>query len=192
MSRARARKGPRRGRVVAVVALVAAAAVAGGAVFLTSRWDDDTSESASSTTPPAATSPTAAEETDETDGTGQTVPATDGADDSSSAAPSTPAGPVEVTVVPTYSAWDPIASAFVAGGYVPDVIEDGGTCTLTLSHNGVVLTGESVASADATTTDCAEVRIAAEELAPGPWEAVLGYASAGATGESAPFSVVVP
>ncbi|MGY1690051.1 hypothetical protein [Geodermatophilus sp. SYSU D01105] len=103
----------------------------------------------------------------------------------------TPAGPAPVDVVLTYSAWDPSAAAVVVGGYA-DVLEDGGTCTLTLTRGDVVLTGESSASADVTTTSCGELRVSDGALSSGPWQAVVSYRSAGYEGQSDAGEVVVP
>ncbi|MGY1672944.1 hypothetical protein [Geodermatophilus sp. SYSU D00710] len=100
--------------------------------------------------------------------------------------------PATVAVTTTYSGWDPSASAVVTGGFVGDLIEEGGTCSLVLSRDGVVLTGESTATPDASSTSCGEVRVTGAQLTPGPWEGVLRYSSPDTAGESAPFSVVVP
>lgn len=139
--------------------------------------------------------------------------ATDEGPDQPSAAPTAPAGGVvetspgpsvsvrpssttaalrSVLVSPTYSGWDPGAGAVVAGGFIADVVENGGTCTLTLTRDGVVVSGSAEATADASTTSCGEVRAEDPDLGSGTWEAVLSYASTRSTGESAAFSVVVP
>ncbi|MGY1813429.1 hypothetical protein [Blastococcus sp. SYSU D00820] len=103
-----------------------------------------------------------------------------------------PASPAPVSVLMSYSGWDAPASAVVAGGFVPDLLESDGTCTLTLTRDGVVLSGGSEATPDASTTSCGEVRVSGAELTSGPWQATLSYASPRSAGESQPFTVVVP
>ena len=97
-----------------------------------------------------------------------------------------------VAVNSTYAGWDPGAAEVVAGGFVSEVVETGGTCTLTLTRDGVTTSGTSDASPDAVTTSCGEVRAGGPELVPGSWDAVLSYESAESAGASAVFSVVVP
>jgi hypothetical protein len=112
---------------------------------------------------------------------------------SASASPSaTPAALRSVGVNATYSGWDPGAGDVVAGGFVADVIENGGTCTLTLTRDGVVVSGSAEATADATTTSCGEMRAGDPALVSGTWDAVVSYASDRSTGQSAVFSVVIP
>jgi hypothetical protein len=112
---------------------------------------------------------------------------------SASARPSSTAAALRSVVVnPTYSGWDPQAAAVVAGGFIADVVENGGTCTLTLTRDGVVASGSAEATADASTTSCGEVRAGGAEVGSGTWEAVLSYSSARSTGESDVFTVVVP
>ena len=48
-----------------------------------------------------------------------------------------------VDVVTTYFGWDAGASAVLIGGYVTGVLEDGGTCTATLTQGGRSVTGTS-------------------------------------------------
>jgi hypothetical protein len=126
--------------------------------------------------------------TEPADGVAGTSPSPSG-----SARPSsTAAAQRSVVVNPTYSGWDPQAGSVVAGGFVADVVENGGTCTLTLTRDGVVASGSAEATADASTTSCGEVRAGDADLGSGTWDAVLSYASARSTGESDVFTVVVP
>jgi hypothetical protein len=97
-----------------------------------------------------------------------------------------------VDVVTTYFGWDAGASAVLIGGYVTGVLEDGGTCTATLTQGGRSVTGTSVSSADARTTACAEIQIPGSSLGSGAWSAVLSYQSPRGTGEAQPVTVEVP
>ncbi|WP_346619992.1 hypothetical protein [Blastococcus montanus] len=103
-----------------------------------------------------------------------------------------PAALRPVTVDPTYSGWDPGPGDVVAGGSISEVIESGGTCTLTLTRDGVVVSGSAEATPDATTTSCGDVRAGGSDLTSGTWDAVLAYESPLSVGESRVFSVVVP
>ncbi|MGY1887681.1 hypothetical protein ACI799_20485 [Blastococcus sp. SYSU DS0753] len=103
-----------------------------------------------------------------------------------------PSGLRSVVVSHTYAGWDPGTQDIVVGGFVSDVVETGGTCTLTLTQDGVTTSGTADATPDASTTSCGEVRAGGGRLVSGSWEAVLSYTSPRSTGESAVFSVVVP
>lgn len=98
----------------------------------------------------------------------------------------------EVHVTPTYSGWDRPTSGVVVGGVVTGVIEDGGTCTVTLTRGGATAEGSSDGVPDARGTSCAEIRVPGDQLSSGEWSAILSYRSGTATGRSASFSVVVP
>src|SRR3712207_4063127 len=92
----------------------------------------------------------------------------------------------------SYTGYDAAAGAVVAGGYADGVVEEDATCTLVLRRGGVELRGESLGTADVTTTACGEVRVAGDALTSGTWEAVLSYTSDTSVGESAAGEVVVP
>ena len=102
------------------------------------------------------------------------------------------AAPTPVTVALTYSGYDSSTAAVVAGGYATDVVEQDATCTLFLRREGVELSGESLGTPSATTTDCGEVRVGGAALTSGTWEAVLGYTSETSVGRSAAVEVEVP
>ncbi|WP_041241614.1 hypothetical protein [Geodermatophilus obscurus] len=97
-----------------------------------------------------------------------------------------------VAVSLTYTGYDAAAAAVVAGGYAAGVVEEDATCTLVLRREGVELRGESLGTANVTTTDCGEVRVGGAALTSGTWEAVLSYTSDTSVGESAAGEVVVP
>ena len=110
-----------------------------------------------------------------------------------SASASSTAGALHSVVVSsTFSGWDASAGEIVAGGFVGDVVETGGTCTLTVTRAGVTASGSSEALPDASTTSCGEMRAGGRDLVPGTWDAVVSYTSARSTGASAVFSVVIP
>jgi hypothetical protein len=105
--------------------------------------------------------------------------------------PQLPAGSA-AQVVLSYASFDPNSAAVVAAGYVTPVIEDGGTCTLSLTKAGATVTATSTGTADASTTACGNLRVSRSRLSAGTWRAVLRYSSPAASGISQNISVQVP
>ena len=101
---------------------------------------------------------------------------------------STSAGRVDVVL--TYVMFDEPSGSVQASGFASGVVENGGTCTLTLTREGTEVTATTTASADAQDTSCGLLESPAG-LAAGTWEAVLTYSSAEAHGESASREVSV-
>ena len=96
----------------------------------------------------------------------------------------------QVDVSTTYAGWDDTAHQAVVAGFVTGVIEDGGTCTVTVTKGGRSVKAVTTASADAQNTACGDVTVPG--LDSGSWSAVLSYRSATATGKAAAVTVVVP
>ena len=94
-------------------------------------------------------------------------------------------------VVITQAGWTADERVEVSG-YVPGVVEDGGTCRVTLTLDGDTVQAEAVGMADATTTVCGAIEVGGPELDPGLWQAVLSYESPTSSGASAPSIVQVP
>jgi hypothetical protein len=85
--------------------------------------------------------------------------------------PPTAAGP---DVVLTYAGYEPSTGTVRANGFVAGVIEDGASCTLTLTSGNREISTSSEAVADATTTSCGLMET--EDGVPsGTWEATLSY-----------------
>lgn len=196
MSR-RTRRSRRRPLLVLVTLLLAA-----GAFVLWTRSGDTAPAAAETLTPPpSAAAPSAAVPSSQ-------APAADpdaGTEEADEEPPSRPTATTsapepeeddgELTAVAvslTYTGYDATAAAVVAGGYAAGVVEEDATCTLVLRREGVELRGESLGTANATTTDCGEVRVGGAALTSGTWEAVLSYTSDTSVGESAAGEVVVP
>ncbi|WP_164704686.1 hypothetical protein [Blastococcus litoris] len=91
----------------------------------------------------------------------------------------------------TFYGWDPVTQQAQAGGYVAGVVEDGGTCTLTLRLGGQTVTGTSTARPDAASTACGAVVVPGSQLGNGAWEAVLSYESPQHVGSSDPVTIEV-
>jgi hypothetical protein len=168
--------------------LIAAAAVAVGAYLLRPQLTGDSAEAGAQGSAQSA-SPTAGGDAVTA---GPTAPYTIKPEPTGVAtdAPPTASGP-DVEVVLSFLAFDDESGAVEANGFAAGVIEDGGTCTLTLTRRGDEVTATSTAMADATTTSCG-LLATAPGLASGSWTAVLSYASDKASGESRSAEVVVP
>lgn len=106
-----------------------------------------------------------------------------------------PVPTLDITTTPTavgdvsvaLSRWNWIAdqSVVAVGGYA-DVVENGGTCTLTLTSqtdSSTVVTAVSEARADAQTTMCTFM-VSDPALTPGSWTLVLAYDGPSGSGTS--------
>jgi uncharacterized protein YxeA len=90
------------------------------------------------------------------------------------------------TVVITY------LSSSEARGYITNVLEDGGTCTITLTKGSSKVTASSTGIMDVNKTTCGPMSISPGQLTSGDWTAVLSYTSSKANGSSAPQKLSVP
>ena len=99
----------------------------------------------------------------------------------------------QVTPLVTYAGPSTDGSGTEVSGFVPDLVESGGTCTTTLTSQagGETHHLSTEAEADASTTICFAVVFPASDLAPGTWDAVIAYESASSAGSSATTSVEV-
>jgi len=104
----------------------------------------------------------------------------------------TTAGKGRADVAVSYAAWDATSSSVEVDAYVGALVEDGGTCRLTLTKGPVTRTVSGAASADATTTICDPLSVAGAQLSTGTWRVVVAYRSASSSGTAAPVEVVVP
>jgi hypothetical protein len=103
-----------------------------------------------------------------------------------------PAGGKNVPVALTYVDWDPTAGRVEASGFVPEVVEVGGRCTLSLTKGNLHVDATSTAEPDATSTSCGLLAITGDKVEAGTWTATVGYRSTKSQGTSAPMSVAVP
>jgi hypothetical protein len=92
----------------------------------------------------------------------------------------------------TYYGWNPGSAVVELGGFVHSLVEDGGTCTLTLTQGAATATASREATPNVTSTACGELVVPGDQLAPGAWSAVLSYESADSQGASEPVEVQVP
>ncbi|TKJ35621.1 hypothetical protein [Blastococcus sp. CCUG 61487] len=134
---------------------------------------------------------TAAQSAPGTYGSPAAPEAADPTDVATDPAPTSPAvgeGSVRIT----YADWNPQARAVEAGGIVPDIVEAGGVCTLTLSMGGASATATIEGLPDARSTNCGGLVVPGEGLSPGTWTAVIDYESARTSASSEPVEVQIP
>lgn len=197
-------------RAVIIIASAAVALVAAVVVAAVLRWGPfaDSSEPAGEATSPAATSPVestgptettpSAEPTTPLPTTQAPVPVPDPTevpsdppqDDDATEPGEAPTGG-GTTVVITYADWVPETSEVEVGAYAA-VVEEGGTCTLTLTRAGASATRTNDALTDVSTVSCGGFLIPGSELSTGTWSAVVTYASPSFSGTSSPVEVSVP
>lgn len=87
---------------------------------------------------------------------------------------------------------DVVGDRVEASGMLPEVVEEGGTCTLTLRQGSQLRTVEGDTAAGPQSTYCSLLTVPTAELASGDWAATLSYASAARSGTSAASTVSVP
>ncbi len=79
-----------------------------------------------------------------------------------------------------------------ARGYVSGTVEEGGTCTLTLTRGTAKVTASSTGILDVNKTTCSQITIGPGQLSSGEWDAVLSYTSPSISGSSAVQKLKVP
>ncbi len=97
------------------------------------------------------------------------------------------------TVNPIISTWvqNQQNNNLEVNGFVSDVIEGGGTCTLTLTRQGQTVTESKSANPDAQTTTCGMIVVQWSKLSAGTWTAHLAYLSSKYEGKSDSISIEV-
>jgi hypothetical protein len=98
----------------------------------------------------------------------------------------------EVAPLITQAGWATSGTVVEVSGFVSGVVEDGGTCLVTLTHGGDTVTASREGLADATTTACGVIELGDPDMSSGWWQAVLSYESKTSSGTSDPVDVLVP
>lgn len=70
------------------------------------------------------------------------------------------------------------------GGYITNVVEDGGSCLYMFAKNNEVIKKTAATMQNPTSTSCATVNFPASELASGTWQVALLYSSSLSEGTS--------
>jgi len=197
---------PSRRRRTLLVLLLAVVVAAAAGFWLNTRADDGdptaqvvdpaaapTSEAPSSEAPPAA-DPIATLEPERTGGA--PIPTEPPPEDVATDEPPAPVPPrdagTEVTPQLTYYGWVADIEAVEAGGIVMDIVESGGTCTLTLRQGSTSVDVSAEAVDNVTSTSCPAMTVPGDRLAPGTWQATLSYESDTSRGAGDAVEVDVP
>jgi hypothetical protein len=76
-----------------------------------------------------------------------------------------------------------------ANGFISTMIEEGGTCTLTLTKGSETAQTTNTALADAQSTVCGLMQISTSQLSSGEWTATISYSSDNYEGSSDPQTI---
>lgn len=188
---------PSRRRRTFLVVLLAVAIAVGAGFWLGTRADDGTTAAgdvdpvaAPTTEAPADSEPVPTLEPERTGGVPvPTAPSSEVATDTP--APTEDAG-AEVAPQLTYYGWDAAAGGVEAGGIVMDIVESGGTCTLTLTKGSTAVDVSTEAVDNVTSTSCPAMTVAGDRLESGTWLATLSYESGTSQGTGDAVEVQVP
>lgn len=107
----------------------------------------------------------------------------------SSSSDSTSSG-AKKNVTPIISGYNYSNKAEV-GSYVQGIVEDGGTCTLTMVRSSQMVSESKTASADAQTTSCGWISIDGSRLSAGDWSATISYNSVTSRGTSSAVTISI-
>lgn len=80
---------------------------------------------------------------------------------------------------------------FELSGRVPGILENSGTCTLTMTRGSSKATGSNTASPNVSEMSCGFIAIPLSKLGSGSWTAKITYKSSKAQGVSEPWTVEV-
>jgi hypothetical protein len=92
----------------------------------------------------------------------------------------------------TYSGWNSQAGAVEVGSYLPTVVEEDGTCTLTLTRGATSVAASVPGTPNVTSTSCGGLSVPGSEVSSGTWVAVVTYESPTSNGSSDAIEVQVP
>ncbi len=101
-----------------------------------------------------------------------------------------PASMKQASVTMTYLTYG--VGGISSSGFINNVFEDGGTCTLTLTKGSLKLSGTSSGIQDVNKTTCSPITINKNKLQSGEWYAVLSYKSSTINGSSPSRVINVP
>lgn len=80
-------------------------------------------------------------------------------------------------IVPVLSSWGFDTPFLQASGFVPNVIEQGGVCTLTATKDGASVTATIDGTPNAQNVSCGLMNINRDKLTAGTWKMILSYSS---------------
>jgi hypothetical protein len=91
--------------------------------------------------------------------------------------PQQPTGDQKISVTPVFGYIEISESQINSNGFITTMIEEGGTCTLTLKKDGVTKQTSNTSLADAQSTVCGLMQISTDGLSIGNWTATISYSS---------------
>lgn len=94
-------------------------------------------------------------------------------------------------VVPLIVSYGQDGNVVKVSARVPGIFEESGTCTLTLSKDGVNVTQSKAATQNVSEMSCGFISIERSKLSSGTWSATVTYSSKDAGGTSSPTSIKV-
>lgn len=103
--------------------------------------------------------------------------------------PSAP--PENGKVTPIITSWGQANEKVEVAARVPGVLEEGGTCTLTLKKDGVTRSATSQGIANVSEVSCGFIAIPRSSLTAGEWSATVSYSSPKANGVSEAKTITV-
>lgn len=123
------------------------------------------------------------------------APTTPSAPDSltPSTSPSSSSPPVlpQTNLVITRSGWDASTHTASAVAILPGQVLEQGSCTFTLTLNGVTQKATKASTPDASSTDCGLLTITDATLTPGSWSGVVTFTGGTTTATSTTFTIAV-
>lgn len=108
------------------------------------------------------------------------------------AAPAPGTTPVSATPFVTFDQWTAASSTLTVGATVPEVVEQGGVCTLTVSKGATTVSGSFTALPSASSTDCGSMALSSPSFSAGTWTVSVAYASPTAAGTLSDYEVTIP
>ncbi|TWX40273.1 hypothetical protein ES689_02055 [Frigoribacterium sp. ACAM 257] len=108
------------------------------------------------------------------------------------AAPAPGTTPVSVTPFVTFDQWTAESSTLTVGATVPEVVEQGGVCTLTATRGAATVSGSFTALPSASSTDCGSMALSSPSFSAGTWTVSVAYASPTAAGTLSDYEVTIP
>jgi len=94
-------------------------------------------------------------------------------------------------VISAYGQPDGAGTDFKLNGYVPEIIETDGKCTLTMVKGESTASTSKASLQNAQNTSCGQLIVPFEKLSAGTWQAVLSYESSMSSGSSATTQVEI-
>ena len=193
------------GGVVVVGGIVTAVAVAasdGGPDAQPSVSPTASADATPSTTPSPTVEPSAEPSDPADDGSAAPAPSPSptsaapvGPGQQTTQVPAPPAAgttPVSVTPFVTFDQWSAADGTLTVGATVPEVVEQGGVCTLTATMGTASVSGSFTALPSASSTDCGSMALSSPSFTAGTWTVSVAYASPTAAGTLSDYEVTIP